>query len=460
VKSKRIDAVTPRGATRPPGPPFSLRRLIVYGPGKDPIAFFSNLAETYGDVSHVRLATEHLHLLNAPHLVKEVLVTQQQNFHKGRGLNSVKRLLGNGLLTSEDEPHLRQRRLMQPAFHRERIASYASVMVDVACRVQGGWKDGEALDINQEMHRAALAIVGRTLFGADVDSLAPRVAQAVRTVMDAFWLVMLPFFNKLDRVPIQPFRRIRGSRLELDSIIYALIAERRRTPGDRGDLLSMLLAAQDEDDGRGMSDVQVRDEVMTLFLAGHETANTALAWTWHLLSGAPAVEAKLHEEVDRVLQGRQPTLDDLPQLPFVDQIVTESLRLFPPAWIIGRRAITDYRADDYLLPTGSLIVMSPYLLQRDPRFFPDPLEFKPERWTPAFRASLPPFAYFPFGGGTRRCIGESFALMEIALMLATIAQQWRFERLPGHVPVPQPGVTLRMKHGLKMTARRRPAPLP
>jgi cytochrome P450 len=460
AKSTRIGSVPRRRPGLPPGPGPSLRNLIVYGPGKDPLAFFSGLAHTYGDVSHVRLAYEHLYLLNAPPLVKDLLVTNQKSFVKGRGLESAKRLLGNGLLTSEGETHLRQRRLVQPAFHRDRIASYASTMTDVAQRARCGWREGDILDIAQEMMRLTLAVVGRTLFGAELESFALRVAQAVKTMADAFWLATLPFFDTLESLPIQPFRRIRRARIELDEIVYALIADRRRSPRDRGDLLSMLLTAQDEDDGLRMTDQQFRDEAMTLFLAGHETTSNALAWTWYLLSRAPGVEARLHEEIDRVLRGRRPSPDDLPALPFVDQVITESMRLYPPAWIIGRRAIEDYRVGDYLVPSRSIVVVSPYVLQRDPRFFADPLAFKPERWTPAFKAALPPFAYFPFGGGTRRCIGESFAWMELGLIVATIAQQWRFERLPDHEPVPQPGVTLRMKHGLKMTARRRSAGLP
>jgi cytochrome P450 len=251
---------------------------------------------------------------------------------------------------------------------------------------------------------------------------------------------------------------MRTARAELDAIIYTLIAERRKFPGDRGDLLSMLLMAQDEEgDPAGMTDRQVRDEAMTMFLAGYETTANALAWTWYLLSGAPDVEAQLHEEVDRVLCGRLPTVEDLPNLPFVEQVVTESMRLYPPAWIIGRRAIENYPAAGYLVPARSIVVVSPYLLHRDARFFSEPDRFIPGRWTPGLKASLPPFAYFPFGGGARRCIGESFAWMELGLVVSTLAQRWRFSLVPGHEVIPQPVVTLRMKHGLKMTATRRPA---
>jgi len=429
---------------------------VIYGPGHDPLGFFTNMARTYGDISHVHVANEHLFLLSNPQLIKDVLVTHQKNFLKGRGLERAKRLLGDGLLTSEGGIHLRQRRLMQPAFHRERIDSYATVMTGFADRVQRGWTDGGTIDAAQEMMRLTLGVVGETLFGSDVESLAPRVGRSLTTMLDSFWLTMLPLFDVLEHLPLPAFRRMRMARAELDTIIYGLIAERRRSPGDRGDLLSMLLSAQDDEgDGGGMSDRQVRDEAMTIFLAGHETTATALAWTWYLLSGAPDVEAQLHDEIDRVLGGRLPTLQDLQSLPFVEQVVTESMRLYPPAWIIGRRAIEDYPAAGYVVPARSLVLVSPYVMHRDVRFFAEPDRFLPGRWTPELKASLPPFAYFPFGGGARRCIGESFAWMELLLVISTLAQRWRFRLVPGHPVVPQPAVTLRMKHGLKMTALRR-----
>jgi cytochrome P450 len=298
--------------------------------------------------------------------------------------------------------------------------------------------------------------VGKTLFDADVDSQAQNVGRSLAAVLGSFWLTMLPFFDQLEHLPLPVFTRSRKARAELDAIIYGMIAERRKSPRDRGDLLSMLLMAQDDEgDGGGMTDRQVRDEAMTIFLAGHETTANALAWTWYLLSGAPDTEARLHEEVDRVLGGRLPTVEDLGNLPFVEQVVTESMRLYPPAWIIGRRAIEDYPVAGYVLPARSIVIVSPYVMHHDARFFPEPDRFLPQRWTPDFKASLPPFAYFPFGGGTRRCIGESFAWMELMLVVSTLAQRWRLRLVPGHKVVAQPVVTLRLKHGLKMTAFRR-----
>lgn len=449
--------MSPHDAERryPPGPPRSFKTLIIYGPGRDPLRFFVDLARTYGDIAHVHMAGEHLFLFNDPQLVKDVLVTNQHDFLKGRGLERAKRLLGDGLLTSEGATHVRQRRLIQPAFHRDRVASYASVMTGCADCAQRQWRDGEELDVAQAMTRLTLGIVGKTLFGADVDSEAKSVGRALADVMSAFWLTMLPFADLLEHLPIPAFRRSRRARAELDRIIYAMIAERRAAPEDRGDLLSMLLMAQDEEDGGGMTDQQVRDEAMTIFLAGHETTANALSWTWYLLSGAPDVEARLHAEVDRVLGGRLPTLDDVPRLAFVEQVVAESMRLYPPAWIIGRRAIHDYPVRNYIVPARGIVVMSPYLVHRHGRLFADPERFNPDRWTETMKASLPPFAYFPFGGGARRCIGDSFAWLELVLLVSVFAQRWRMRLVPDHPVVPQPVVTLRLKHGLKMVVERR-----
>jgi cytochrome P450 len=441
-----------------PGPKPSLLEAFSYRPGREPLAFFTNLARTYGDVVAYRLGGERLIFVNDPQHIKDILVTHNRNFTKGRALQRTKRLLGEGLLTSEGATHLRQRRLMQPAFHRERIAAYAGTMIAYADRMRGAWREGETLDVAQEMNRLTLSIVGKTLFDADVESQAAEVGVALTGVMETFWITMLPFSDLLEHLPVPKLRRARAARAQLDAIIYGMIAERRRSRRDHGDLLSMLLSAQDEEAegaaGR-MSDMQVRDEAMTIFLAGHETTANALTWTWYLLSTAPEVEAKLHAEVDRVLQGRLPRVADLASLPFVERVVTESMRLYPPAWLIGRRAIADYELGEYVVPARTILVMSPFVTQRDARFYPNPERFDPDRWTSEFRATLPKFAYFPFGGGPRQCIGESFAWMELILLVATIAQQWRLQLVPGHPVVPEPVVTLRTKHGMRMTMHRR-----
>jgi cytochrome P450 len=439
-----------------PGPRLSLVGSLIYRPGGgNPLDFFTNLARTYGDISSYRMAGEQLFLVNDPRLIRDILVTHNRNFTKSRGLERSKRLLGQGLLTSEGAMHLRQRRLMQPAFHRDRIAGYGDLMVGYADRMRNAWTDGATLDVAREMNRLTLSIVGKTLFDVDVESQAATVGEALTAVMESFWMMMLPFAEVLERLPVPKLRRARLARARLDAIIYRMIADRRASGRDHGDLLSMLLAAQDEDDGGVMTDRQIRDESMTIFLAGHETTANALTWTWYLLSGAPDVEAMLQAEVDRVLQGRLPTMGDLASLAYVERVVTESMRLYPPAWIIGRRAINEYPIGDYVAPARSILVMSPYIMQRDPRFYADPGRFDPDRWTPAFRAALPKFAYFPFGGGPRQCIGESFAWMELTLLVATISQQWRLRLVPGHPVVPQPLITLRAKHGMRMTVEKR-----
>lgn len=442
--------------SHPPGPPASLFSAIAFGPARDPIGFFSRLARDHGDLVYVRMGGEHVYFVNDPVDIKDVLVTNQRFFHKGRGLERSRRLLGRGLLTSEDDLHRKQRRLIQPAFHRDRIASYADVMTMYGGRVCDSWTNGTTIDAAQEMNRLTLGVVGKTLFDADVESQAREVGRALTAVMESFWTLMLPCASVLERLPLPAIRRSRRARADLDALIYGMIAERRRHPSDRGDLLSMLLMANDDEaGGAGMSDEQVRDEAMTIFLAGHETTANALAWTWYLLSETPDVERRLHDEVDRTLGGRLPTLADIPLMPFVERVVTESMRLYPPAWIIGRRAVQDYSIRDYVAPAGSLFIVSPYVLHRDARYFSEADRFDPDRWTPEFKASLPPFAYLPFGGGARRCIGESFAMMELVLVLATIAQRWRLALVAGHPVVPQPVITLRLEHGLRMTVHQR-----
>jgi len=446
----------------PPGPKPSLVGSLIYRPGRDPLAFFTNLARQYGDLVSYRMGGEVIFAVNDPALIRDILVTHNKNFTKSRGLERTKRLLGNGLLTSEGAFHLRQRRLMQPAFHRERVAGYGRTMVEYADRLRRRWAergDGSTVDVSEEMMAVTLAIAGKTLFDLDVESQAAEVGSALTDVMDSFWLSMMPFADVLERLPVGPLRKAKAARARLDAIIYGMIAERRASSTDRGDLLSMLLLAHDEEDpgshGGVMTDLQVRDEAMTIFLAGHETTANALTWMWYLVSQAPDVERRMHDEIDGALGGRLPTVADLPSLPFTERIVTESMRLYPPAWIIGRRAIEEYPIGGYVAPPRTIFVMSPWVTHRDARFFPDPERFDPDRWSPSFKASLPKFAYYPFGGGPRQCIGESFAWMELVLLAATIGQQWKLALVPGHPVVPQPLVTLRTKHGMKMTLARR-----
>ena len=443
--------------TRPPGPKRRLFSGSFLAFRRDALKFLQRLADEYGDISNFRIGPQNVFFLNHPDYVKDVLVTHHQNFIKGRALQRTKRLLGEGLLTSEGEFHRRQRRLAQPAFHRQRVASYGAVMTDYGARTVERWHDGETLDISHEMMRLTLAIVGKTLFDADVESEAQEIGQALTDVMNLFDVLLLPFSEYLDKLPLPQTRRFHRAKDRLDATVYRMIEERRRSGKDRGDLLSMLLIAQDEEANTGqMTDEQVRDEALTIFLAGHETTSNALTWTWYLLSQHPEVETKLHEEIDAVLGSRlQPTTDDLPRLRYTEMVLAESMRLYPPAWALGRLAINDYEVSGYVVPAGSLILMSQYVMHRDPRYFPDPTRFDPERWTPAARESRPQYSYFPFGGGPRRCIGEGFAWMEGILLIATIARHWRLRLIPDHPVELQPVITLRPKHGMRMSLVRR-----
>jgi cytochrome P450 len=416
-----------------------------------PIEFLCETAKEYGDLPYFRLGPYHAYLVNHPDYVRDVLVTNQGNFTKSRALQRAKILLGQGLLTSEGTFHLRQRRLVQPAFHRDRLAGYAAVMSDYAVRVRERWQAGSTLDIANEMMRLTLGVVGKTLFSADVESEAPEIGQALTTVLKMFRMLMLPFSEYLEKLPLPSIRRFEKARDRLDQTIYGLIRERRKSGEDAGDLLSMLLLAQDEEaDGAGMTDTQVRDEALTLFLAGHETTANALTWTWYLLSQNPQCEARLHAELDSVLDGRLPQMRDLPRLRYAEMVFAEAMRLYPPAWAIGRMSKEAFELGGVHIEAKSICILSPYVMQRNPRWFPDPERFDPERWTPEARDARPKFSYFPFGGGVRVCIGERFAWMEGVLILVTLAQKWKLRMTHDQRVEPLPLITLRTKYGMKM----------
>ncbi len=422
---------------------------------RDPPGFLARLARDHGDAVGFRLPGQLVILFNHPDLIRDVLVTRARSFAKGRGLERTKLLLGEGLLTSEGTLHLRQRRLVQPAFHRDRMAAYGSTMVQAAEKRTSAWQDGATIDVLHEMMALTLAVVGRTLFGAEVERDADTVRTAIEIALKTLTVATLPFAERLDWLPLPHMLRFRRARAQLDGIIYRLIQE-RRAGGDRGDLLSLLLLAQDaEGDGMGMTDLQLRDEAMTLLLAGHETTANALTWTWYLVSQHPAVERELHGELDRTLGGRAPTADDLGDLPYTRRVLSEAMRLYPPAWVVGRRAIVDCEVGSHAVPSGALVFVSQWVTHRDPRFFVDPERFDPERWTQEAAAARPKFSYYPFGAGPRVCIGEQFAWMEGVLVLATLAGRWQLRLVPGHPVVPQAIVTLRPKFGMRMTVQRR-----
>ena len=443
---------------RPPGPKPRLPGANLLGFRRNPIAFLMKLAHEYGDIVRFRSGLEEVFFLNHPDYVRDVLVTHADYFAKGRALERARRLLGEGLLTSEGEFHKRQRRLVQPAFHRQRLASYGATITEHAARLRRGWDNGARMDIHQEMLRLTMGITGKTLFDADIETEATEIGEALSSVLELFKMIYVPFSEFLEKLPLPGLRRRKTAHQRLDATVYRMIQGRRASGQDRGDLLSLLLAAQD-DEGEGehgrMTDQQVRDECMTLFLASHETTANALTWTWYLLSQHPQVEAKLHHEIDAVLAGRLPTAEDLRQLSYTEMVLSESMRLYPPAWAVGRRIIRPYSVGPYICPENSLVILSQYVMHHDPRFFPDPFRFDPERWTAEARAALPKFCYFPFGAGPRQCIGEGFAWMEGVLVLATLAQQWRMRLVPGHPVELQPLITLRPKHGMLMTLERR-----
>jgi cytochrome P450 len=442
----------------PPGPSSIVPGRLAWSFARNRIDFLQDAARTYGDVVSFELGHTVFAFLNHPDHVRDVLVTRHRLFHKGLGLERARILLGDGLLTSEDDRHLRQRRLMQPAFHRERVAAYAETMVGCAERRQQRWQDRAEIDVAREMTAITLAIAGYTLFDADVEREAREIGDALNAAFASFNLAVLPFGDRLSRLPMSPGRRFQAARARLDAVIYRLIAERRTAAGRGRDLLSMLVAARDDEgDGRGMSDEQIRDEAVTLILAGHETTANALAWAWYLLSAHPDAAARFRAEVDAVLGGRLPTIADVPRLPFTRAVLAEALRLFPPAYVLGRRSVAEYQipGTSYVLPARTVVLVSQYLVHRDARFWPEADQFRPERWADEDGGVSQRYAYFPFGAGPRICIGEQFAWMEGVLVLATLGRRWELER-PRSRPVRLlPIVTLRPRGGLTMTAHRR-----
>jgi cytochrome P450 len=383
-----------------------------------------------------------------------VLTTQAHDVRKSPVLRGSKRVLGEGLLTSEGELHRRQRRLIQPLFNHERIDGYGDTMIELADRVTARWTDGQELDLHREMARLTLAIVAATVFDTDVDDAdAAGVGRALHDVLEHFDRLFSPLLPLLERLPLPSTIRYRRGKATFDRTVGEMVAARRAAGANGADLLSLLIRAQEN--GAGMSDGQVRDEAVTLFLAGHETTSNALAWTWHLLSGAPGAEARLHEELDIVLGARAPSVATLSELPYVEAVLHESLRLRPPAWAIGREVTEGFEVDGISLETGSVVIVSPWLLHHDPRWWgSDVAEYRPERW-PA--TDIPRHAFLPFGGGPRMCIGEGFALMEARLLIASIARAWRFEPDPAHPVELQPVITLRPRTGIPVRAYRRGA---
>lgn len=439
---------------RPPGPTGSFKLLAMSDFRRDPLAFFQTLAAEYGDIAQFQMGPQRINLISSPEEIRRVLVTENASFMKGRFLQIAKReFLGDGLLTSEGELHQKQRRLIQPLFHRQMIHQYGHVMVDYGTRLRTRWQPGQNVNMAEEMMRLTLAIVGKTLFDADVESDAPAIGEALTVLLEMFDEITNPMMALplLRKIPTRRRRRFQKARALIDSVILQVINDYRHGHSDRRHLLSVMMDARDTDgDGSGMSDQQIRDEALTLFLAGHETTANALSWTWYLLSQHPRVEHQFHQELDSVLQGRLPSAEDLPLLPYTRLILTESMRLYPPAWIVGRMALHDYPIQNYVIHKGEVVVACQYIVHHDPRWYDNPYEFRPERWLENKRSDLPKFAYFPFGGGPRVCVGEAFAWMEGILLLATLGQQWQMRMISDEPVKLHPVVTLRPRNGLAM----------
>jgi cytochrome P450 len=470
----------------PPGPNYKMPGKLIRQFTHDPIKTLSTISQIYGDISSFTLGpNQRVYLINNPDYIEKVLIYDHRNFKKGKRLQVAKNLLGEGLVTSEGDFHNRQRRLIQPIFRPRQIMSYANIMTDYAIRFRDRWKNEDIVDVSQEMMELTLGIICKSVLNYDVESEAKQVGKALTTTRNYSRRLQSPIGHILDKIPILPAPKgAREAIKELDSMVYGLISDRRRRQQEESDnkrfddLLSRLLEAQDSNlagpasldsaqsssNGK-MSDKQVRDEVMTIFIAGHETTANALTWTFYLLSQYPDVEKKLHDEIDSVLGGidrknghavtKIPTTEDIPKLQYTEKVLRESMRIYPPVWTMGRYVENDYQVGEYTIPAGSSILMSQYVMHHDPRYYEEPEQFNPDRWTAKFKTDLPRFSYFPFGGGIRGCIGEPFAWTEGILIIAIIAQKWTMRLVPGQRIKLDPAITLRPKYGMKMKLIRR-----
>jgi cytochrome P450 len=419
---------------------------------RDPLGFLSGVAAQYGDIVSLPMGSQRFYLLNHPDHFKHVLQMNNRNYHKGANLRMVKNLLGEGLFISEDDFWRRQRRLVQPAFHHQRLAMMSDIMVKAALAMGESWqsaaKSGQVLDISRDMRHVTLQIIVQTMFssavGDDGDIVGQSLEKAFEYIARSLWLSWLP-----DRL-IPGHRQYQQSIEALNKIVYRLLDERRKSSQDYGDLLTMLLQVRDEETGEGMTDKQVRDEVLTIFIAGHETTATTMSWIWHLIAQHPEVEQRLHAELATVLGGRAPTFQDVPQLTYTKMVIEEAMRLYSTVWLLLRTPVADDTIGGYTIPAGSIVMMSTSLLHRHPAFWEEPDRFDPDRFTPEKAAARPRFAYIPFNSGPRQCIGNSFAMVEMQLTLATLAQQYRLRSAPGHVVEPRVMSTLHPRNGVHM----------
>lgn len=421
---------------------------------RDPLRFME-MCQRRGDLTRIDLPRMRSYYVASPELIDQVLITQARKVVKDRFLRDLAGFLGQGLLTSEGEHWRRQRRLIQPAFHRERIAGHATTIVESAEQALPRFSTSAVVDVHEIFMDLTLSIVDKTIFSADIGADAPDVGPALETLMSYYADPIGAVLPWVERLPLERNRRYAEAIARLDEIVYGIIGRRRaRGAPERTDLLAMLMGARDED-GSAMSDRQIRDEVMTIYLAGHETTAIALSWALYLLADNPSVDERLARELREVLGGRAPTLADLPSLPWTEAVVLEAMRLYPPAWAIGREATEDLELGPYAIERGAQLWMSPWAAHRSPRYFPNPRSFAPERWLDGLQRRLPKHAYFPFGGGPRICIGNAFAQLETTLTLITVVQKLRFRPVAGQRAALMPSITLRPKHGVHLHAEPR-----
>ena len=448
----------PSAVARPPGPRGYPILGVLPQLRADPIRTFLDAADRYGDIVHLKAGPYHGFLLSNPAAIKHVLQDNARNYHKSPLYQRLRDGLGDGLLTSEDAVWLRQRRLAQPAFHRQRVAAMADTMVDCTQQMLERWdraaSTGEPFDLVAEMMSLTQAILVRTMFSMDLGATADVVNRTWpiinRRIGETFWSTAVE-----RKLPLPANRRYRRALGELEAVVYRIIAERRRTRQDPPDLLSMFLSARDEETGEGMTDRQLRDEVMTMLLAGHETTSLALSWTYYLLSRHPDVERRIAEEVDRVIGDARPAFAHVDRLTWTRRTLEESLRLYPPAWGFSRQALADDEIGGFRVRRGSIAFVIPFVLHRRPALWPDPQRFDPERFTPEREDARPRFAYIPFGGGPRGCIGNQFAMLEAQLIVAAIAQRYRLTLVPNQTIQPKALITLRPTPGIAATITRR-----
>ena len=449
-------AVLSAPSARPPGP----RGLPLLGQawhfGRDPLGFLAGIARRYGDIAYFTLGANRVFYVSRPEYIWEVLVAQRAKFEISTMRLRLEPALGTGLLTSRGELHARQRRLMLPVFRKSRIESYAGVMFAYAARTRDRWRHGEVINVTDEMMRLAMGLAAKSLFDHDIEDDSDGVSRNLGILLEFFARLMSPFLQLSLKLPLPSTLRLRRAMLELDEIIYRMIDVRRRNPLRGEDLLSLLVRARDDDTDEYMTEKQLRDEVFTLLMAGHETTANVLGWTAYLLSQHPEADGRAYDEVRSVLAGReQIQAADLERLRFLRMVIMEGMRLYPPAWFVGRSALEDASIGGYTVPCGASVLMSQYLMHRDARYFEEPESFLPERWADGLLERLPRGAFFPFSAGDRHCIGEGFAWQEALLVLATLIDRWRFELVPGQDIRPSPSITLRPNAGIRMVTRLR-----